>query len=111
MLSALLDRTMDHQRQTASKDAIGGNVPTWAVQNDDEPVAVWSAGSATLRTFLRRDIEGTHVIATARDLSATTKDRFYDGTVYYTVNGVERFTNTAITAETLYLHDVTVRTV
>jgi hypothetical protein len=111
MLSAMLDKTVQHQRQSAVKDSIGGNTPTWATQNADVKAAIWPAGSSTVRGFGRRDIVGTHMIATDRNLSATTKDRFSHGGVYYVVNGVEPYSNAGVTTEVLYLHDVTLRTV
>jgi hypothetical protein len=107
----LLDKNVTHQRSTGVKDAIAGNTPTWATQTANVRAAIWPAGSSTSRTFLRREIIGDYVIATNQDLSATTKDRFSHGGVYYVVNAVEKYSNAGVSVESLYLHDCTLRTV
>lgn len=107
----LLDKLVQHQRQTSAKDAIGGNASMWATQTANVRAAIWTAGSSMVRGFQRRDIIGTHVIATDQDLSAKTSDRFIHGGSYYLVNGVEKFSNSGVSNETLFLHDVTLRTV
>lgn len=107
----LLDKSLTHQRATAVKDAIGGNVPTWATQTSSVAAAIWPSSSGLVRDLGRRDINCTHVIATAQNLSAVTKDRFYDGSVYYQVESVEGFVNSHVTTEVLYLHYCNLRTV
>ena len=102
---------MTHQRATAVADAIGGNVPTWATQTSGVRAAVWPTSSAMVRDLGRRDINCTHVIATDTNLSAKTKDRFTDGTIYYQVESIEPYVNAVVSFETLYLHYCNLRTV
>ena len=104
--------TIERDFHQGSDDGWGNpTVPTWATQTSSVAAAIWPAGSGLVRDLGRRDINCTHVIATNQNLSAVTKDRFYDGSVYYQVESVEGFVNSHVTAEVLYLHYCNLRTV
>jgi hypothetical protein len=108
-----LTKTCVHQRSTSVKNAIGGNTPTWATATSDIPCAIWPAGSAMARTFLRRDLVGDHVIVAGSDLSVVSRDRFTVSgeSGYFVVNGFEKFQTDTIGATIVYAIDVTKRTV
>ena len=101
---------MDHQRATSADDGSLGTDRTWATQNASVKVALWSAGSTLVKDFFRGDIVGDFVIATDTDLSARSKDRFLDGSVYYRVNAWQKFSNAAVSSESLFLYDCSRRT-
>ena len=112
-LSMWLTKTLQHERSVNSKNAIGGNTPTWASQNADVPCALWPAGTAMARTFLRRELVGDHVIVVGSDLTISAKDRFTVSgeSGYFVVNGFEKFNSETISSEIVYAIDVTKRTV
>jgi hypothetical protein len=101
---------MDHQRSTSADDGSLGTSRTWTSQNASVPVAVWSGTSKLAQDFYG-GIKGDFVIAAGSDLGVKAQDRFTDGTYYYQVNGWLKYANSAVSAETLYLIDVTRRTV
>lgn len=111
MLAALLDKTGTLQVPTPATDAAGGTTRTWANSGSAFACALWPRSSALAKSFARNDILGTHVIATAASIGAKANNRISLGGVYYLVNGVEPFSNAGVTGETLYLYDVTLRTV
>lgn len=111
MLSSFLDQTATHERATSADDGSLGTDRTWSTQNAAVPVAVWPAGSAEARSFYRRDLIGSHVVAAASDLGAKAKDRLLINSVYYLVNGFEKYSNAGVSAEVVYLMDCSKRTV
>ncbi len=108
-----LTKTLQHERSVNVKNDIGGNTPTWSSANADVPCALWPAGSAMARTFLRRDIVGDNVIVVGSDIGVLSKDRFTVGgeSGYFIVNGFEKFNSETISSEIVYAIDVTKRTV
>jgi hypothetical protein len=111
MIEALLDKTLDHQRQVPAQDAIGGNAATWTAIASSIPCAIWGSGSSIAKTFLRRDSIVDNCIVTASDLGAKAGDRFVIGGSYYLFNGSNVFNNNAICGDTVYVIDATLRTV
>lgn len=109
-LSAWLDKTATHERQTSAKDDIAGAVKTWATQTASLPCAVWPRSSQLIADLLRRDIMGDHAVVTDRDIGAKSKDRLLIDGEHYLVNGVQPFSNAMCGDTLVYLMDCTKRT-
>lgn len=110
MLSALLDKTADHQRAVSSDDGSLGTVRTWSTIVSGFPCAIWPAGGIIARDFYKREIIGDHLVATDRDLAVKPKDRLLIDGDYYLVNGFQNFSNAGVSAEVVYLVDCSKRT-
>lgn len=107
----MLDKTLTHKTSTTTQDAIGGASQSFGTSNSDIPCALWGKSAGTLRDLGRDDIVGDHIIVTAQDLSVKSGDQLIISSVYYIVNGAWSFSNASVTSESLYVHDVTKRTV
>lgn len=87
MIESLLDRTGALQRQTAVKDAVGGNTPTWATVSGLGTVAcaIGPASWVTTKNLNRPDMIVQSEIYTAIDVGAKENDRWLINGSYYLV--------------------------
>lgn len=111
MFSSLLDEFLTIQRQTIAPDASGGSTRSFAVAATNVPCAIAPASAAVTADYARRDmIVDCHVYTTA-NLDALLPggprlgDRLTDGSIYYLVKGVQKFTNAMIANEPVYQMD------
>lgn len=112
ILTAMLDKTVQHQRLTAVADGSGasGGTPTASTINANVKAAIWPTSMMRESPFARMDLLGTHAILTDRDLAAQPEDRIsYDGK-YYIVKGAGLFSMASISPVTVYLMDTELRT-
>lgn len=111
-LSAALDKTLTHRAAVTTKDGFAGDTYTFpSVTNADVPCAVWEPASTTTRDLKRDDRLNTVSIVTAQNLGAVSGDQFTISSINYIVDGIQVFSNAAVTSEVLYLHTCTKRTV
>jgi hypothetical protein len=107
-LTALLDRTMNLERQATSADGSGGTVRTFAAILSNIPCAVTPAAASVVADYARLDMIVNYTLYTTADLDtvvtggAQLGDRFTDGSVYYLVKAVKKSANALITSEPLY---------
>jgi hypothetical protein len=107
-LTALLDRTMNLERQTATADGSGGTVRTFAAILTNVPCALTPAAASVVADYARLDMIVNYTVYTTADLDilvtggAQLGDRFTDGSVHYLVKAVKKSANALITAEPLY---------
>ena len=110
-LTALLDQTMNLERQTATADASGGTVRTFAAVLSSVPCATAPASALVVADYARRDMLVDYHVYTTADLDslipggAKLGDRFTNGSVHYLVKSVMKNANAQITAEVLYQLD------
>ena len=110
-ISALLDQTLNLQRQTISRDASGAAVRTYSTLLANIACAVSPAGASVVADYARLDVIVTYSIYTTADLDtlvtngARLGDRLTDGTKYYLVKAVKKSANALVTSEPLYQVD------
>ena len=110
-LTALLDQSLNVERQTVSADASGGSVRTFAVVLNRVPCAVAPASASVVSDYARRDMIVDYTVYTTADLDTLLPggvnlgDRLTDGIVYYLVKTVKKSANAQITNELLYQLD------
>jgi hypothetical protein len=111
MFSSLLDQSLTIQRQTIAPDASGGSTRSFAAVATNVPCAVAPASATVTADYTRRDMIVDCHVYTAANLDTLLPggprlgDRFTDGTIYYLVKGVQRFTNAVIASEPVYQLD------
>lgn len=95
MSSAMYDKTLLHERESRSLDAIGGTLSTWGTVSGHESVAcaVWPASVSTVREFGREDMLAEYEIATEVDLGSALGDRLTIGGKIFNVLGYKPFSN------------------
>ena len=115
-LTALLDRSLTIERQTATADARGGTVLTFAAIATNVPCAISPASASVTTDYARRDMIVDHHVYTTANLDAILPnglqlgDRFSDGSAHYLVKAVKKNANAQITGEVLYEADCEKRT-
>ena len=107
-LTALLDRTMNLERQSTIADGSGGTVRTFAAILSNVPCAVMPATASVVADYARLDMIVNYTLYTTADLDTLVTggvslgDRFVDTGVYYLVKAVKKSANAMITSEPLY---------
>jgi hypothetical protein len=106
-LTSLLDVTCNVQRQTATADAVGSLVPSWANRLTNIPCVIQPSSTTAVPAFggdfSRPDAVFLFSVVTAVDIQATTQDRIvvsagpYAGT--YPVKGYIVSSNAMISGE------------
>jgi hypothetical protein len=110
-LTALLDQSLNLERQTISADASGGTVRTFAAVLSNIPCAVGPASASVVTDNARRDMIVDYQAYTTTDLDTLVPggvklgDRLTNGVVYYLVKDVKKSANKQITSELLYQLD------
>lgn len=106
-LATFLNTSATLQRNTPTKDAVGGSVASWSTVTTFS-CARWNTDDRLVRLFAQDMIKGTHVFATDSDLGVKPTDRVLIGSTYYRVEGSTSFQNASILGgATLYLISAT----
>ena len=114
-LSALLDRTLNLERQTITADASGGSVRSFSVILANVPCAIAPASASVVADYARLDMIVNYTLYTTTDLDTLISggvqlgDRFADGSNHYLVKAVKKSANAVISAELLYEIDCEMR--
>jgi len=93
MLSTLLDKTGNLERQTSSKDVIGGSTKSWAAVQTGIACAIGPASYQNTRELERSDMIVESEIYTAVDVGARIEDRWLINGKYYLVLAYKPFEN------------------
>ena len=114
-LTALLDQSLNLERQSVTLDASGGSVRSFAAILTAVPCAVAPASASVVADYARRDMIVDYHVYTTTDLDtllpggAKLGDRLTNGSVYYLVKDVKKSANKQITSELLYQLDCELR--
>jgi hypothetical protein len=110
-LTALLDRTLNLERQVVAADASGGATRTFTALLSAVPCAIAPAHASVVADYARLDMVVDYHVYTTQDLDAAIPggvklgDRLADGSVYYLVKAVKKNANAQITSEVLFQLD------
>ena len=116
-LTALLDRSLNLERQSITPDGSGGAIRSFSAVLSNIPCALAPASASVVADYARRDMIVDYHVYTTSDLDtlvpggAKLGDRLADGAVYYLVKDVKKSANKQITSELLYQLDCERRTV
>ena len=86
----MLRTTVDHQRQTATKDASGGEVVTFAAVNSGVRCDIQPASASVALQYMERQMNVSHTIYFGTDIQAKPGDRFVSGTRNFKFQGYRR---------------------
>ena len=110
-LTALLDRSLNLERQAVAADASGGSVRSFSVLLPNVPCSIMPASASVKSDYARLDMLVDYHVYTTIDLDTLIPggvklgDRFVDGAVYYLIKAIKRSANAQITSEVLYQLD------
>ena len=114
-LTALLDQTLNLERQSVTADASGGSVRSFSAVLTNVPCAVAPASASVIADYARRDMLVNYHVYTTSDLDTLVPggvklgDRLTNGSIYYVVKDVKKSANKQITSELLYQLDCELR--
>ena len=114
-LTALLDQTLNLERQSVTLDASGGSIRSFSAVLSNIPCAVSPASASVVADYARRDMLVNYHVYTTSDLDTLVPggvklgDRLTNGSVYYLVKDVKKSANKQITSELLYQLDCELR--
>lgn len=110
-LTALLDQSLNLERQSVSADASGGSIRSFSAILNNLPCTVAPASASVVADYARRDMIVDYHVYTTTDLDTLVPggvklgDRLSNGSVYYLVKDVKKSANKQITSEPLYQLD------
>jgi head-tail adaptor len=101
------------QRNTPTKDSSGAQTDSWAAIASNIRAKVYSAGSVkgTDQDFLQREFKGNYVAVLETNPSIKPKDRIKFGSQYFEIHQGVDYSHPAITSQTVYVVDCSLRTI
>lgn len=101
------------ERNTPTKDASGGQADSWSAIATSIRAKGWNrTPQADINTdFMQREFKGNYVFAIDAALDIKPKDRIKQGSIYFEVHQVANFSHSAISSQTVYIIDCSLRTI